>query len=123
MITDMRIYAVRGAVTVDDGNMSLHVGKLMSELADKNNFLPENIISIQFTQTSDLRSVNAASALREYTDKYDNVPLFCAQEPEIKDSLPATVRIMVTWQKKGKRRKTVPVYLGKTSSLRPDISS
>jgi chorismate mutase len=123
MITDMKVYAVRGAVTVEDGDMSLHVGELMSELADENGFRPENIISIQFTQTSDLNFMNAASALRKFTDIYNNVPLFCSQEPEIKGSLPATVRILVTWQEKRSRIKTVPVYLGKTALLRPDISS
>ena len=118
------IIAVRGAVSVesqgDEGRSIVeNVGRLVDLMAQRNGFGPEDIISIQFTQTKDLKVMNAAAALRRGTSAYDAVPLFCAQEPEVEGMPPRTVRVLITWTGRGEGR---PVYLGKAAGLRPDLA-
>ena len=117
------IVAVRGAVTVDDDGdeaaaMIRAVGSLMEKLREGNGFLPDHIVSIQFTQTDDLRKKNAAASLREACPEYSKAPLFCAREPDVEGMLPRTVRILVTWRGSGPGK---PAYLGGAAALRPDL--
>lgn len=117
------IVAVRGAVTVDENNgeaMVRAVGDLMKELERINRFQPNDIISIQFTQTVDLNKKNAAASLRASCPEYAMVPLFCAQEPTVEGLMPKTIRILVTWRGENPGK---PVYLGKAAMLRPDLLS
>lgn len=121
----MIIVAVRGAVSLEknsdeESGMIEAVGKLLKALEQKNNFSPDDIVSVQMTQTGDLRVKNAAAALRDAIPAYGNVPLFCSQEPEITGALPRTVRVLITWRGEGK---VFPVYLGNAASLRPDLSA
>ena len=67
---------------------------------------------------TDLKKKNAAAALREAHPAYAGVPLFCSIEPDVELSLPRTVRILITWRGSGS---VTPVYMGKASSLRPDL--
>jgi chorismate mutase len=121
----MNVIAVRGAValeeTGDESSLMVEaLGDLIDSLEDRNGFSAEDIVSIHLTQTSDLKKKNAAAALREGRPAYNNVPLFCAREPEVENSLPRTLRLLVTWRGTGP---AVPVYSGAASSLRPDLSS
>ena len=119
----MDIVAVRGATTVapgsDEGTAMIGaVGNLVKSLVKENNIVLKKIISIQFTQTTDLNHMNAAAALRIAFPDCSGVPLFCSQEPEVIGMLPRTVRILVTWRGKGP---AVPIYMGDASILRPDL--
>ena len=121
----MNIVAVRGAVALKESkNESSIMIKALRELFDalilKNNFTSDNIVSIQLTQTSDLTKMNAAAALRQAKPEYGSVALFCSLEPVIENSLPRTVRVLVTWRGEGP---VTPVYTGEASSLRPDLSN
>ncbi|MDF1569624.1 MAG: chorismate mutase [Spirochaetaceae bacterium] len=117
------IVAVRGAVSVgQDPNetqeMISAVGRLIQDLETANEWRPDDLVSIQFTQTSDLKRMNAAAALRAARPDYSRVPLFCAQEPDIDGAPSRLVRILVTWR--GGSSPT-PVYIGEASALRPDL--
>jgi chorismate mutase len=119
----MNILAVRGAITVDESReegraMINAAGTLMKALAEVNGFSPESVISVQLTQTKDLRDMNAASALRTACPEYSSVPLFCSQEPDVLGALPRTIRVLVTWSGTGP---AVPVYAGGATDLRPDL--
>jgi chorismate mutase len=94
------------------------IDNLLKSLVKENNISPERIVSIQFTQTSDLIHMNAAAALRIAFPDYSALPLFCSQEPEVIGMLPRTVRILITWHGKGP---AIPVYLGDAALLRPDL--
>ena len=118
------IYAVRCAVAIAEtedeaGEMLKEIGMLMRDLAGTNGFIPDDVVSVQFTQTSDLKWKNAAAALRDACPEYGRTPLFCSQEPDVYGMLPRIVRILVTVRGKGPGK---PVYLGKAESLRPDLS-
>ena len=120
----MNIVAVRGAISLEKAPdeetvMTEALGKLFTELADLNGFSIDEIVSVQMSQTSDLKLKNAAAALRAAIPEYGRVPLFCSQEPSIKGSLPRTVRVLVTWKGIGP---SIPVYLGAAQSLRPDLA-
>lgn len=122
MMSDhQRILAVRGAVTLEEDTspaMIAAMGELIDALEKQNGFTHGDIVSLQFTQTTDIGTRNAASALREARPAYGSVPLFCAQEPDCQGSLPRTVRVLVTWYGRGPAK---PVYLGESTSLRPDL--
>jgi len=121
----MYITAVRGAAALEEhGDESLQMisvlGDLLDALSEINNFEIKQIISIQFTQTHDLKKMNAAAALRSARPGYGQVPLFCSLEPDIEGSLPRTVRVLVTFKGEGPG---IPVYSGAAAALRPDLSS
>jgi len=121
----MSITAVRGAVSIPEGarehsQMVKSVGELVESLCRLNRISTKEIISVQLTQTSDLVRKNAATALREALPEFDQVPLFCSQEPRIKGSLPRIVRILITWRTRRDRKMAIPVYLGAAQSLRSE---
>ncbi len=120
----MNIVAVRGAISLekapDEETLMIEaLGRLFNALADLNEFSVDEIVSVQMTQTSDLKLKNAAAALREAIPEYSRVPLFCSQEPNIEGSLPRTIRVLITWRATGP---VTPVYLGAAQSLRPDLA-
>jgi len=95
------------------------MGELFDSLASYNRFTPDEIVSVQFTQTSDLTKMNAAAALRMARPLYGQVPLFCSLEPDVENSLKRTVRVLITWRGEGPG---IPVYSGAAISLRPDLN-
>ncbi len=117
------IYAIRGAVTVDHSDEEERktvevMGMLLDSILEKNDLMIKDIISVQITQTSDLVRKNAASALREARPQFEQVPLFCAQEPNILTMPPRTIRVMLTCRGEGLG---THVYLGDARRLRPDF--
>ncbi len=122
---NITLLAVRGAVGIDENKnesqtMVNALGELMDALEQKNGFTVEDIVSVQFTQTSDLHVKNAAAALRQARPGYGTVPLFCSGEPEIDGSPKRMVRVLVTWR--GVLKPVRPVYLGSAAALRPDLA-
>ncbi|MBP5465276.1 MAG: chorismate mutase, partial [Treponema sp.] len=82
-----------------------------------------DMVSVQFTMTGDLNELNAATALRTAGTRLDvsSVPLFCAQEPEVKGMLPRVIRIMVSvYMAEGSKIRNV--YLNGAQVLRPDFA-
>lgn len=121
-----RVLAARGAVTIEESQtrseeamMVEALGRLMDELCLTNNISIPDIISLQFTQTSDLKRKNAAAALRTARPAYSQVPLFCSAEPDVEGSMPRTVRVLVNWMGTGTVK---AVYIGEASKLRPDLT-
>ena len=115
----MRIFAVRGAVCCDNSPASIEdaVAALYGETLSKNGINEADIVSIQFTVTSDLTAENPASALRKRGTAQD-VPLFVAAEPQVEGALPGTIRMMITFYG---NQKPLPVYMRGAETLRPDL--
>lgn len=116
------IKAVRGAISVESNNktsMEQAAGQLVRSVQEKNNIDEDRIVSLIFSQTSDLNVANPAAALRS-SGAYSAVPLFCTQEPEYEGSLPSMLRVLVTYDSEsGDNPK--PVYLGDAVRLRKDL--
>ena len=99
--------------------MTEAVNRLISALISSNEVETEHIVSLVFSQTTDLVSENPARALRRFG--YSTVPLFCTSEPEYPDSLARTLRVLMTFETDDKQPPS-PVYLDGARRLRPDIT-
>ena len=113
--------AVRGAVQIPaDSRDAIEAGvqKVIKGILEANRLKPGSLVSIQFTVTDDLVSMNPASALR--TGGYRDIPLFCSREPEYPGALPRMIRALVTFNTR-RRIRPVPVYLDGAEKLRPDL--
>lgn len=80
---------------------------------------PEDIASILFTVTDDLNAVHPALAARQLG--WGNVPLMCAREIPVPNSLPSCIRVMIHWNTDLDQSAVKHVYLGKAAVLRPDL--
>lgn len=118
-MNNIRLYALRGAVCTEDSPeaIELAIKTLFQQLYSKNTIKDENLVSIQFTITSDLQSLNPATALRK-AGFASQVPLFCSQEPEIKGMLKKVIRVLITGYFDSK---PIPIYINGAEVLRPDL--
>ena len=92
---------------------------MFSEILSRNSISEEEIAFVLFSQTSDLKSRNAAAAVRK-AGYCASVPLFCVQEAYVENMLPLTIRVLVEVEKK-MDKKPVMVYLKGAMALRPDL--
>lgn len=117
-----RLYAVRGAVTIDEDTREQVVERtqaLLKELLGRNEVATERIVSIFFTATDDVHAEFPAAAARLMG--LAGVPLMCAREMQVDSSLwmPRCIRILMHYYGS---KTPQPVYLGETARLleRPD---
>jgi chorismate mutase len=89
-MSEERLVALRGATTVDadtsDAVMG-RTGELLSTLLERNGVEHDQLVSIIFTSTRDLRSAFPALAARELG--LGDVPLLCAGELDVVRRQPA----------------------------------
>jgi chorismate mutase len=119
----MSIRAIRGAtcLTQDDANeMSDAVVELLTALLERNNLTKDDIISVFFTATADLRCAFPASAARRLD--FGDVPLICAQEIDVTGALPRVIRVMAHVDSKKTRSEIKHIYLRGAEVLRQDIA-
>ena len=94
----MSLVAIRGATTVAQDNpeqIRSACLEMVQEILNKNSIeKEENIVMIFLTMTSDIRSLNASSAIRQGMN-WKHVPFFTSQEPEITGMLPLCIRILI----------------------------
>ena len=119
-----RFYAVRGAVCCENESEDIvkNVSLMMNQIFSLNNIQSQDLVSIQFSMTSDLNEINAATALRKGNIIIDvsKVALFCTQEAQIKNMPPKIIHAMVTFY--GDENLSVKnVYLNGAEKLRPDF--
>jgi chorismate mutase len=112
-----RLYAVRGAITLDEDSREEVVERtqaLLKELFARNDIAPEQIVSMFFTATSDIASEFPAAAARLMG--LSGIPLLCARELDVKSSLatPRCIRVLLHFYSD---RAPEPVYLGDTEHL------
>ncbi|WP_405012405.1 chorismate mutase [Kitasatospora sp. NBC_01539] len=115
--------AVRGAIQVDrddPGEVMEATRLLLEEIMAANSLVHDDLVSIFFTATPDLRSGFPARAARDLG--LTDVPLMCAQELDIDGGLPRTVRVLVTAETPLPRDRVRHVYLGGARALRPDLT-
>ena len=80
---------------------------------------PEDISSILFTVTDDLTAVHPALAARQLG--FGNVPLMCAREIPVPNSLPSCIRVLIHWNTELAQSAVKHSYIGKAAILRPDL--
>ncbi|MFI9647120.1 chorismate mutase [Streptomyces sp. NPDC052040] len=119
----MPVRAVRGAVQLDRdaaGHMEEQVGALLTAVLERNGLSADDLISIWFTATPDLRSDFPAAAARALG--IVDVPLICAQELDVEGAMPRVVRILAHVDSDRPRAGISHVYLGAAAALRKDIA-
>jgi chorismate mutase len=119
----MRLFALRGAVSVernDAKDILDATSELMQEIMRRNTLAPESVVSCIFTATRDLNAEFPAVAARAVG--FDRVPLLCAQEIPVPQSMPRVIRVLIHYYADDEH---VPahVYLGNARALRTDLDA
>ncbi len=122
----MRLYGIRGAVCTKNTAEDIikNVGEMCRALFEKNALKAADIVSVQFTVTSDITALNPAAALRRSGIAFDvsSLALFCAVEPAMEKSLPLTIRVLITaYMDDGATARHI--YLNGAEVLRPDFAN
>ena len=119
----MPIRGIRGATTVaaDDPELILQATReLLEEILDENETMrPEDVASALFTVTDDLASTFPAQAARQMG--WGLVPMLCAREIPVPNSLPRVIRVLVHWNTEVPQNEITHVYLREAVKLRPDL--
>lgn len=120
----MGLVAIRGATTViSDTAEEIKIASLemVKEIIKRNNIKPESdIVMLFLTMTSDLRSFNASSAIRQGMG-WQHIPFFTSQEPEIEGMLSRCIRVLVQCNLAVEQEEVKHIYLGEAANLRPDL--
>ena len=119
----MAVRGIRGAAVVerDEPEEVLATTRQLLEALMKANptLNPVDLASAIFTVTADLCSAYPARAARQLG--WDDVPLMCALEIPVPDSLPRCIRVLLHWNTDLPQDAVRHVYLGAAASLRPDL--
>ena len=119
----MPIRGIRGATTVsaDEPHLILQATReLLEEILEENKGMqPEDVASAIFTVTDDLASTFPAQAAREMG--WSQVPMLCAREIPVPNSLARVIRVLVHWNTTVPQSGITHVYLREAVKLRPDL--
>jgi len=119
----MPIRGIRGATTVpaDEPELILQATRELLEgiLEENDGMKPEDVASALFTVTDDLASTFPAQAARQIG--WELVPMLCAREIPVPNSLPRVIRVLVHWNTKAPQNEITHVYLRDAVKLRPDL--
>jgi chorismate mutase len=119
----MSIRGIRGATTVtaDEPDLILQATReLLEEILTENEGMrPEDVASAIFTVTDDLASTFPAQGARQMG--WGLVPMLCAREIPVPNSLPRVIRVLVHWNTDLPQNEITHVYLRDAVKLRPDL--
>ena len=116
------VRAVRGAIQVDadDRDQILDATtELLREVLHRNHLAPDDLISVVFTATPDLRSEFPAYAARQMG--ITDVPLLCAAEIDVPGAMPRVLRLLAHVETDLSRHDVRHVYLRGAAQLRTDL--
>jgi chorismate mutase len=117
------VRAIRGAIQLDVDERE-HVlsstRELVASVLEANSLSKEDIISIMFTATPDVRSEFPAVAARELG--LGDVPLMCTQELDILGAMPRVIRLMAHVNTTLSRSEISHIYLRGATALRRDLA-
>lgn len=118
----MAVRAIRGATQLDvDEREHLleRVIELVGAVLERNHLAADDVVSIVFTATSDVRSEFPAYAARSLG--IDDVPLLCAQELDVVGAMPRVVRLLAHVETPLTPGQIHHVYLHGARNLRADL--
>ena len=118
----MRVRAVRGAICVAEDSAGVVLSateRLLNAILERNEVQREEIVSVFFTATDDLRSVFPAEAARRMG--LGRVPLLCAREIAVEGSMARVVRVLMQFHTERSQAEVAHVYLDGAESLRDDL--
>ena len=93
--------------------------EVIQKLEENESMQPDDVASALFTVTDDLASTFPAQAARQIG--WGLVPMLCAREIPVPNSLPRVIRVLVHWNTEVPQNKITHVYLRDAVKLRPDL--
>jgi chorismate mutase len=117
-----RLVGLRGAITVeiDDGEAIVAATTdLLQTMLERNAVGHDDLVSLFFTATPDLRSEFPAAAARRIG--ISDVPLLCATEIDVRGAVGRCVRVLMHLYTDRDRDTLRHVYLGSARQLRTDL--
>jgi chorismate mutase len=118
----VRVRAARGAIVVpEEGGEALlsSTQRLLEAMLERNAVATEDLVSILFTVTDDLRAAFPAEAARRMG--MGIVPLLCAREIPVDGAMPSVVRVLMHFHSDRGLGEVVHVYLDGAEALRDDL--
>jgi chorismate mutase len=118
----MRVRAARGAIVVSEDAPEVVLAatvRLLDALLERNAVDREELVSILFTTTEDIRSVFPAEAARRMG--LARVPLMCAREIPVEGAMPSVVRVLMHFHTEVALDEITHVYLDGAETLRDDL--
>jgi len=119
----MAVRAIRGAtqLEVDDRDHLLdRVSELVPAVLADNDLHSDDLISIVFTATADVRSEFPAYAARQLG--LVDLPLLCARELDVPGAMPRVIRLLAHAETPLSRAAVTHVYLHGAARLRRDLT-
>ena len=116
----MHVRAARGAICVprdEAEDVLVATQRLLADMLAR--IAPEDLISVLFTATEDLRSAFPAEAARRMG--LGVVPLLCAKEIAVDGAMPSVVRVLMHFNSDARLADIVHVYLDGAELLRDDL--
>jgi chorismate mutase len=110
--------AIRGAITVRENSaeaIAEATTALLTEIAARNGLVPDEVVSVLFSLTSDLNADFPARAAR--ATGWD-VPMLDMQEVDVPDALERCLRVLIHVNRSTPVRHA---YLRAAANLRPDL--
>jgi chorismate mutase len=117
------VRAIRGAIQIaaDDREDILDgTSELVTEVMKRNGLTTDEVISVIFSATPDLRAEFPALAARSLG--FQEVPLLCCTEIDVPGAMPRVVRLMMHVETGLDRAEVQHVYLRGAAALRLDIA-
>ena len=114
--------AVRGAITLREDTVDEVISAtshLLEEMLSRNELSRDDLVSIMFTATPDVRSEFPAAAARKIG--IADVPLMCATEIDVAGAPSRCIRVMMHVYTDRDRSALRHVYLGDARQLRADL--
>ena len=117
----VRLVALRGATTTTANSVTAirdAVGELLDALMERNQLLPEALVSIMFSVTADLDALFPASVARRRPG-WGDVALLDTQQMKVRGDLPHCIRLFAhAWLPE--HQVAHHPYLRAAAALRPD---
>jgi chorismate mutase len=113
---------VRGAVTVPaDEPEAIHAAtrELLLEIVARNEIVVDDIASVLFTLTPDVRAAFPALAARDMG--WTHVPMLHAVEVDVPGAIARCIRVLMHVNTARSMDDVEHVYLGEAANLRPDL--
>ena len=119
MLFRKKLYAGRAAVCAQNtpNDIKTAVVTAYTRFLELNGLHEKDIVSLQFSITSDITAANPATLLRS-AGFASEIMLFCSAEPNIDGSPRGIIRFLFYYYGK---KKAISVYLNGAEKLRPDL--
>jgi len=118
------VRALRGATTIDEDTpeqITERVGGLLKVLFERNGVHTDDLISIVFNATDDVRSMFPATGARQMFPDLADIPLLNCRELDVDGALPRCIRVLAHLYTERPRDDLRHVFLEGATALRPDL--